>query len=80
MLFRTLRRGTPGNCSNDGEVLEHPGGIKAELRNWNISSLSKNYPLKKHNIRDSTVEVFKKSGCSHHTNEGLKYSSDRTPL
>ena len=41
-----VRWDTPGNCSNHGEILEHPGGIKTELKHWNISSLSKNYPLK----------------------------------
>ena len=27
-----VRWGTPGNCSNHGEILEHPGGIKTELK------------------------------------------------
>ena len=49
--------GAPGNCSNHGEILEHPGGLKTELKPWNFSSLS---------------EVFEISGDSHHTNEGLK--------
>ena len=27
-----VRWGTPGNCSNHGEILKHPEGIKAELK------------------------------------------------
>ena len=41
-----VRWGTPGNYSNRGEILEHLGGIKTELKYWNITSLSKNNPLK----------------------------------
>ena len=26
----------PGNCSNHGKILEHPGGINIELKHWNI--------------------------------------------
>ena len=37
--------GTPGNCLNHDEILEHPGGIKIQLKHWNISRLSQNYPL-----------------------------------
>ena len=42
-----------------------------KLKQWIISSFFKNYPLKELNIRDSTVEVFKISEGSHHTNKGL---------
>ena len=64
--------GTPGNYSNHDKIREHPGSKKNELKKLNISSLSKIYPLKEQNVHNSTAEVFKISGGSHHTNEGLK--------
>ena len=36
----------PGNCSNHGEILEYPRGIKTKLKHWNISRLL-NYSLEK---------------------------------
>ena len=41
-----VKWGTFRNCANHGEILEHPGGIKPDLKQWNISNLSKIYPLK----------------------------------
>ena len=33
--------GTPGSCSNRGEILKHPGGIICELKQRHISNLPK---------------------------------------
>ena len=68
--------GTPENCSIHGKILKHPGSIKPELKQRNISSLSKNYLLKEQNVYNSTIEVFEISGGSHHTNEGLSCFAD----
>ena len=58
-----VRWGTPGNCSNYGEILEHPGAKeKTEL------NLSKIYPLKEKKNHNSAVKVFELSGGSHLTN------------
>ena len=60
--------GYPGYCSNGGENIGAFRGLKVWIK---ILEYLKLVNLNEKNIRDSTVEVFKISGGSHYTNEGL---------
>ena len=60
-----VRWGTPVNCSNHGQVLEHPlDCVKTEL---------KQLPLKEYHFHNGTIEVFKISEGFHLTNEWLNH-------